>query len=139
MLCKEGSVTMQMDGNDFELKKDDLYIYPAFSKTIITKCSDDFAAIGSAAESRYSFTLLKSMPGDSQCMAHIRFKPQVSLQEDVAQEIEKLFNHVVERKKKPTRDERTGNRGFGTGSVLRDSDRVYGLPAQNCRTAEPDG
>lgn len=99
LLCKEGSVTMQMDGNDFELKKDDLYIYPAFSKTIITKCSDDFAAIGSAAESRYSFTLLKSMPGDSQCMAHIRFKPQVSLQEDVAQEIEKLFNHVVERKK----------------------------------------
>ena len=75
LLCKEGSVTMQMDGNDFELKKDDLYIYPAFSKTIITKCSDDFAAIGSAAESRYSFTLLKSMPGDSQCMAHIRFKP----------------------------------------------------------------
>ena len=65
LLCKEGSVTMQMDGNDFELKKDDLYIYPAFSKTIITKCSDDFAAIGSAAESRYSFTLLKSMPGDS--------------------------------------------------------------------------
>lgn len=99
LLCKSGTITLQMDGNNYSLKKNDLYIYPAFSKTIIKEYSDDFAAIASVAESRYLFMRLKSMPGDSRCLAYIRFKPQVSLQEDVAQEIEKLFNHVAERKK----------------------------------------
>lgn len=99
LLCKGGTITLQMDGNDYELKKDDLYIYPAFSKTIVREYSDDLSAFASVAESRYSFMQLKSMPGDSRCLADIRFKPQVSLQEDVALEIEKLFNHVAERKK----------------------------------------
>ena len=99
LLCNCGSITLQMDSNDYELKKGDLYIYPVFSKTIVKEYSDDFAALANVAESRYSFMQLKSMPGDSRCLADIRFKPKVSLPEDIAREIEKLFNHVAERKK----------------------------------------
>lgn len=99
LLCKSGTVTMQMDGNDYVLKQNDLYIYPAFSKTIVKEYSEDFEAITNVAELKYSYSLLKSIPGNSQCVTQIRYRLRVSLQDDVVKEIEKLFDLVVERKK----------------------------------------
>lgn len=88
-----------MDGNDFELKEDDLYIYPAFSKTTIKEYSEDFTAFASVVDSEYSFAKLKSIPCVDRCFSYMRLMPQVSLEKEVVREIEKLFNYVMERRK----------------------------------------
>ncbi|WP_154668402.1 AraC family transcriptional regulator [Gabonia massiliensis] len=99
LLCKSGTIILQMDDNDYELKKNDLYIYPAFSESIIKKYSEDFTALAGIVEYQYSFLQMKSISDDSRGFADIRFCPKVSLQENVVCEIEKLFSHISERKK----------------------------------------
>lgn len=98
LLCRRGSIVLSMDGNNIELKENDLYIYPVFSETTIVKYSDDFAALSSEADAEAAFVQMHTIPDDGLCLAQIRFVPKVSLQMDVVNEIERLFNYVKERK-----------------------------------------
>lgn len=99
LLCRGGSIVLRMDGNDIELRENDLYIYPVFSETTIVKYSDDFVALTSEAEAGAAFVQMHAIPDDGLCLAQIRFMPKVSLRMDVVNEIERLFNYVKERKK----------------------------------------
>ncbi len=97
LLCRNGSITLNMDANDFCLGVNDLFIYPAFSDTVVKEYSKDFTAIVGKVEYGYSFVRLESVPDNSRIFANIRFKPLVSLREDVAREIEKLVDYIFER------------------------------------------
>lgn len=50
LLCKQGSITLFMDGNRYDIHTGDLYIYPAFSETRISEFSPDFKAITGIAD-----------------------------------------------------------------------------------------
>lgn len=97
LLCKEGTISLVMDERLYDLKKGDLYIYPAFSHTQVNSVSNDFRGTGGIADFNYILSSLDFM-SDTQSHIYIRFHPLVSLNAGQQQRIEELAGLVSRRK-----------------------------------------
>lgn len=101
LLCRKGTISLVMDDNVYTLKKGDLYIYPAFSLTIVSSFSDDLEGVYGTADFDFILSSLDSI-SDTQSHVHIRFHPLVSLNEEQQERIEELLRITKARKAIPT-------------------------------------
>ncbi len=96
LLCRQGHIVLGMDDKKFELQAGQLYIYPAFSQTVVLDYSDDIHAIIGAADFDFSLSLLESV-FDTHSFVYIRFNPVVSLTEEQNRRMEELLGFVRRR------------------------------------------
>lgn len=96
MLCRQGSISLGMDDKTFSLHAGQLYIYPAFSQTVVMNYSDDIRAIIGAADFDFSLSMLESVL-DAHGFVYIRLNPVVRLTEEQYRRIEKLIWFVRQR------------------------------------------
>lgn len=97
LLCKHGTISLIMDEHLYNVKKGDLYIYPAFSQTYIHSFSDDLEGIVGRADFDFVLSSLDSI-ANTQSHVYIRFHPLVSLNPTQYQCIEKLIEGIRNRK-----------------------------------------
>ena len=100
LLCKQGFITLFMDGNRYDIRTGNLYIYPAFSETRICEFSPDFKAITGIADFNSVLSSLHPV-SDSQSYIYMRFHPLVSLDEKAIFRIEELFELIARRENTP--------------------------------------
>lgn len=91
LLCRQGRITLGMDDKEFEVQSGELYIYPAFSQTVVIRYSDDLQATVGAADFDFSLSSLDSV-SDTQSMVYIRFHPVVRLTEEQYRRIGELID-----------------------------------------------
>lgn len=96
LLCRQGHISLGMDEKVFELHAGQLYIYPAFSQTVVQDYSDDIRATIGTADFDFSLSLLESV-FDTHRFVYIRFNPVVSLTAEQYRRIEELIGFVRER------------------------------------------
>lgn len=90
LLCRKGHVSLMMDDNLYHVKKGDMYIYPAFSKTDVIDFSDDLEGIAGTADFDFILSSMDSI-SDTQSHVYIRFHPLVSLTAGQQGRIEELL------------------------------------------------
>ncbi|WP_294598961.1 AraC family transcriptional regulator [uncultured Rikenella sp.] len=96
LLCRRGRITLGMDDKEFSLCAGDLYIYPAFSQTVVVRYSDDLEAIVGAAGFDFSLSSLENV-SDTQSLVYIRFNPVVRLTDEQYRRIEELIGFTRRR------------------------------------------
>lgn len=96
LLCKQGSISLVMDEHLYNVRKGDLYVYPAFSQTYIHSVSDDLKGVVGKADFDFVLSSLDSI-ADTQSHVYIRFHPLVSLTSVQYQCIEKLIEGIRSR------------------------------------------
>lgn len=102
LLCTEGEIVLKMDDALFNIRKGDLYIYPAFSQTQVVECSGDFVGIAGIADFDFVLTSLESI-FDTQSQVYIRFHPHTSLTSEQYDRILNLLNLIKFRKNVETK------------------------------------
>lgn len=98
LLCKRGSISLQMDRRLFTVREGDLFIYPAFSQTFVLNFSDDLQGIGGTADFDFVLTLVNSI-SDTQSHIYIRTHPLVHLTDDERSRIERIIGLVRDRQR----------------------------------------
>lgn len=96
LLCKQGRITLGMDDKEFDLHAGELYIYPAFSQTVVLRYSNDLKATIGMADFDFSFSSLESV-SDTRSLVYIRFNPVVRLTDEQYRRIEELIGLVRQR------------------------------------------
>lgn len=96
LLCRQGHISLGMDDKTFSLHAGQLYIYPAFSQTVVQDYSDDIRATIGTADFDFSLSMLESV-FDTHGFVYIRFNPVVSLTAEQYRRIEELIGFVRER------------------------------------------
>lgn len=96
MLCKQGGITLGMDDKEFEVHAGELYIYPAFSQTVVLRYSDDLKATVGVADFDFSLSSLDSV-SDTQSLVYIRFHPVVPLTDVQYKRIKELIELIRRR------------------------------------------
>jgi len=96
LLCKKGKMSLQMDGNMYDIQSGDLYIYPAFSETMNLNTSNDFVGIAGIADFNSVMSSIHSA-SDSISYIHMRFHPLVSLDVGQIRRIEEVVGCIESR------------------------------------------
>lgn len=96
LLCKNGEMTLQMDGNMYGIHSGNLYIYPAFSETMILNISKDFVGIAGVTDFNSVMSSIHST-SDSLSYIHMRFHPLVSLEAGQIGRIEEVVSCIEHR------------------------------------------
>lgn len=90
LLCRQGSITLGMDDKEFEVYAGELYIYPAFSQTVVLRYSDDLKATVGVADFDFSLSSLGNV-SDTQSLVYIRFHPVMRLTDEQYRRISELI------------------------------------------------
>ena len=98
LLCRQGSITLEMDSKEFEIREGELYIYPAFSQTVVVRYSDDLQAMIGAVDFDFSLSLINNV-SNTQNLVYIRFHPVVRPTVGQYRRIEELIEITRRRQK----------------------------------------
>lgn len=96
LLCRHGRITLGMDDKEFDLCAGELYIYPAFSQTVVFRYSDDLQATVGVTDFDFSLSSLENV-SDMQNVVYIRFHPVIRLTPEQYRRIDGLLEITRQR------------------------------------------
>lgn len=96
LLCQQGSITLEMDNKNFEIHSGELYIYPAFSQTVVIRYSDDLLATIGVADLDISLSAVNHV-FNTQNLVQLRFHPVVRPTPEQYRRIEELADIIRRR------------------------------------------